>query len=218
MGETDYGGNWVLFWLAPLSKSLIPLSVDGRGCVPSLLFDLRPNYGVGNEDDCDLLPKVPCRHCCMQYPQPCSRLLPPHASARDSWTLTGTSGSVSCGGHCSFLLGRGAHKVLFVPSKSCLSITNSQSLLKLMSVESVMPSNHLILCHLLLLLPSIQGLIPLLNSTVSTSLIFCLWWLFFSLVSFLLVSFFLKESLDITFLISYLSPWCHLLPYLVDFT
>ena len=36
-----------------------------------------------------------------------------------------------------------------------LSITNSQSLLKLMSIESVMPSNYLILCHPLLLLPSI---------------------------------------------------------------
>ena len=36
-----------------------------------------------------------------------------------------------------------------------LSITNSQSLLKLMSIESVMPSNHLILCHPFLLLPSI---------------------------------------------------------------
>ena len=36
-----------------------------------------------------------------------------------------------------------------------LSITNSQSLLKLMSIESVMPSNHLILWRLLLLLPSI---------------------------------------------------------------
>ena len=36
-----------------------------------------------------------------------------------------------------------------------LSITNSQSLLKLMSIESVMPSNQLILCHPLLLLPSI---------------------------------------------------------------
>ena len=39
--------------------------------------------------------------------------------------------------------------------QASLSITNSQSLLKLMSVESVMPSNHLILCHPLLLLPSI---------------------------------------------------------------
>ena len=35
------------------------------------------------------------------------------------------------------------------------SITNSQSLLKLMSIELVMPSNHLMLCRLLLLLPSI---------------------------------------------------------------
>ena len=36
-----------------------------------------------------------------------------------------------------------------------LPITNSRSLLKLMSIESVMPSNQLILCHPLLLLPSI---------------------------------------------------------------
>ena len=39
--------------------------------------------------------------------------------------------------------------------QASLSITNSQSLLKLMSIVSVMPSNHLILCHPLLLLPSI---------------------------------------------------------------
>ena len=39
--------------------------------------------------------------------------------------------------------------------QASLSITNSQSLLKLMSIELVMPSNHLILCHPLLLAPSI---------------------------------------------------------------
>ena len=39
--------------------------------------------------------------------------------------------------------------------QASLSITYSQSLLKLMSIESVMPSNHLILCRPLLLLPSI---------------------------------------------------------------
>ena len=39
--------------------------------------------------------------------------------------------------------------------KASLSITNSRSLLKLMSIESVMPSNHLILCHPFLLPPSI---------------------------------------------------------------
>ena len=39
--------------------------------------------------------------------------------------------------------------------QASLSITNSRSLLKLMSIESVMPSNHLILCCPLLLLPSV---------------------------------------------------------------
>ena len=39
--------------------------------------------------------------------------------------------------------------------QASLSITNSWSLLKLMSIESVMPSNHLILCHPLLLPPSV---------------------------------------------------------------
>ena len=42
-----------------------------------------------------------------------------------------------------------------VNCSTCQSFTISQSLLKLMSVESVMPSNHLILCRPLLLLPSI---------------------------------------------------------------
>ena len=39
--------------------------------------------------------------------------------------------------------------------QASLSITNSRSLLKLMSIQLVMPSNYLILCHPLLLLPSI---------------------------------------------------------------
>ena len=107
-----------------LSKSLIQYSVDGWGCVPSLLFDLRPNYGGGNEDNGNLLQQAPCMHCCMQCPQPCSRPPPTHASARDSWTLAGKSGSVSCWGHCSFLLGSGAHKLLFVPSKRYLFDTH----------------------------------------------------------------------------------------------
>ena len=53
-----------------------------------------------------------------------------------------------------------SHVRLFVTpwTEACqasLSITNSQSLLKLMSIKSVMPFSHLILCHPLLLLPSI---------------------------------------------------------------
>ena len=42
-----------------------------------------------------------------------------------------------------------------VAHQGSLSFTNTQSLLKLMFIESVMPSNHLVLCHPLLLLPSI---------------------------------------------------------------
>ena len=53
-----------------------------------------------------------------------------------------------------------SHVRLFATSwtaarQASLSITNSWSLLKLMSAELVMPSNHLILCHPILLLPSI---------------------------------------------------------------
>ena len=38
-----------------------------------------------------------CMHCYTQCPQPCSRPPPTYASTRDSWTLMGMSGSVSCG-------------------------------------------------------------------------------------------------------------------------
>ena len=53
-----------------------------------------------------------------------------------------------------------SHVQLFVTPwtavcQASVSITNSQSLLKVMSIELVMPSNHLILCHPLLLPPSI---------------------------------------------------------------
>ena len=74
-----------------LSKSLMQFSVDGWGCVPSLLFDLRSNDGGGKEDNGDLLQEVPCRHCCIQCPQPCSRPLPTDASAGHSWASLGQS-------------------------------------------------------------------------------------------------------------------------------
>ena len=78
-----------------LSKSLIQCSLDGRGCVPSLLFDLRPTYGGGNEDNGNLLQKFPHTQCCTQFPRPCSRPPLTQASTSDSWTLTSKSGSVS---------------------------------------------------------------------------------------------------------------------------
>ena len=67
-------------------------------------------------------------------------------------------------------------------SKSCLTLwphglqhaslpcpSLSPSLLKLMSIESMMPSNHLILCHLLLLLPSIFPVIRVFSNQLFTS-------------------------------------------------
>ena len=56
--------------------------------------------------------------------------------------------------------------------QTTLAITNSWSLLKLMSIESVMPSNHLILCHPLLLLPSIFPSIRV----FSDESVFCIRW------------------------------------------
>ena len=62
--------------------------------------------------------------------------------------------------YATFVLFSHCHIQLFSTSRTAarqasLSITNCQTLFKLMSIESVMPSNHLILCHPLLLLPSI---------------------------------------------------------------
>ena len=62
-----------------------------------MLFDLKPNYGGGNENNGDLLQKVPCTPRCTQSPQACSRPLLIRTSTGDSWTPTGKSGSVSCG-------------------------------------------------------------------------------------------------------------------------
>ena len=56
--------------------------------------------------------------------------------------------------------------------QASLCITNSRSLLKLMSIESVMPSNHLILCHPLLLLPLIFPSIRV----FSKELVLCIRW------------------------------------------
>ena len=58
--------------------------------------------------------------------------------------------------------------------QASLSITNSWNLLKLMSIELVMPSNHFILCHPLLLLPSIFPNIRV----FSKEAVLCLKWSF----------------------------------------
>ena len=61
------------------------------------MFDLSPHYGAGSEDNGYLLQNVLCRQCHAQCHPPWSRLLPNHASTKGFWTLTGMSGTVSCG-------------------------------------------------------------------------------------------------------------------------
>ena len=98
-----------------LSKSLIQFSIDGLGCVPSLLFDLSPNYGGGKEDNrrlfkrCGaLLHSVPATlQQATANPLLCQRLLDSHGQVWVSLLW----------GHCSFLMGSGVHKVLFVLTK-----------------------------------------------------------------------------------------------------
>ena len=59
-----------------------------------------------------------------------------------------------------------------IARQASLSFTLSQSFLKLIPIESMMPSNHLILCHLLLLLPSIFLII----SVFFNELALCIRW------------------------------------------
>ena len=86
--------------------------------------------------------------------------------------------------------------------QASLSITNSQCLLKLMSIESVMPSNHLILCHPLLLPPSIFYSIRV----FSNESILCIRWL--KCWSF---SFNIRPSNEYSGLISFRMDWLDLL-------
>ena len=87
-------------------------------------------------------------------------------------------------------------------SQASLSITNSQSLLKLMSIESVMPSNHLIFCHPLLLLPSI---FPSIRVFSSVSVLHIKWPKYWSF------SFIISPSNEYSELISYRIDWFDLL-------
>ena len=86
--------------------------------------------------------------------------------------------------------------------QASLSITNSRSLLQLMSIETMMPSNHLILCHLLLLLPSI---FPNIKVFSSESVFHIRWPKFWSF------SFSISPSNEYSELISFRIDWLDLL-------
>ena len=86
--------------------------------------------------------------------------------------------------------------------EASLSITNSKSLLKLMSVELVMPSNHLILCPPLLLLPSISPSIRVFSNESALCIRWPEYWSF---------SFNISPSNEHPGLISFRMDWLDLL-------
>ena len=88
------------------------------------------------------------------------------------------------------------------PGLRSLSITNSQSLLKLMSIVSMMPSNHLILCCPLLLMPSIFPSIRLFSNESALCIRWPKYWSF---------SFNISPSNEHPGLISFRMDWLDLL-------
>ena len=86
--------------------------------------------------------------------------------------------------------------------QASLSITNSLSLLKVMSIESVMPSNHLILCHPLLFLPSIFPSIRVFSNESAVCIRWPKYWSF---------SFNISPSNEHPGLISFRMDWLDLL-------
>ena len=96
-----------------------------------------------------------------------------------------------------------SHVRLFAtPCQASLSITNSRSLLRLISIELVMPSNHLILCCPLLLLPSIFPSIKVFSSESGLRIRWPKYWSF---------SFSIRPSNEHTGLISFRMDWLDLL-------
>ena len=86
--------------------------------------------------------------------------------------------------------------------QASLSITNSRSLLKLMSIEPVMPSNRLIVCHPLLLLPSIFPSIRVFSNECVFHIRWPKYWSF---------SFSISPSNEYSGLISFRMEWLDLL-------
>ena len=89
-----------------------------------------------------------------------------------------------------------------VACQASLSITNSWSLLKLMSIELVMPSNHLILCRPLLLLPSVFPSIRIFSNESVIRIRWPTYWSF---------SFNISPSKEYSGLISFRIDWLDLL-------
>ena len=126
-----------------LSKSLSKFSVDGWSCVPSLLFP----WGQTMVEVMKIMATSFKRsHDALLHSLP-PTLQQATSDPRLRWRLLDTPGQVWVSlfwGHCSFLLDPGAHKILFVPSKSlfpqsCVSSGGSVVVLMATYSKKAMP-------------------------------------------------------------------------------
>ena len=127
----------------------------------------------------------------------------PHSSSLSSLSAVGGEGRSCC---CSVTQSCPIFAIPWTTAhQASLSFTISQSLRKLMSIESVMPSNHLVLCHSLLLLPSVFPSIKVFSNDSTLRIRWAKYWNF---------SFSISPSNDYSRLISFRTDWFDLLAVL----
>ena len=124
-----------------------------------------------------------------ESPLDCKEIQQVHPKGKESWVFIGRTDAE-------------AEAPVLWPHQASLSITNPQSLLKLMSIESVMPSNHLILFHPLFPLPSIFPSIRVFSSESTLHIRWPKYWIF---------SFSTSPSREYSQFISFRIDWLDLL-------
>ena len=91
LGQEDHLEKEMATHSSPLAWKIPWMEEPGRLYSP---WDSKESHMT---EQLHFLQKVSCMHCGTHCPRPCTRPPPTHASTGDSWTLTGKSGSVSCG-------------------------------------------------------------------------------------------------------------------------
>ena len=139
----------------------------------------------------DLIFQIPMKYCCLQYQAYFQHQSYPQLGVGFAFS------SVQSLSHVQTFA-----TSWIVEHQASLSITNSRNLLKLMSIESVMPSNHLILFHPLLLSPSIFPSIGVFSNESALHIRWPKYWGF---------SFNISPSNECSGLISFNMDWLDLL-------
>ena len=151
-------------WAAVSSRQVLLLSSGG--------WSMSPPPGCSPGPPLPLILPAPHQFICIH-------------SVSGSLTLLSTQGDILC----SHLVVSDSSTPWTAACQASLSFTIFWSLLKLMSIELVMPSNHLIICHPLLLLPSIFPSIRVFSNELALRIRWPKYWSFSFSISFSIVAF-----------------------------